>query len=103
MNDELEPLRQEWLKRFAKTFGPPPPELPPLREVNHHIPLIDPNARYTLRPPRCLAALFPMLREKTQRYTNAGWWKLAHGQNAIPLLCIPKTGAELKLRTVIDV
>ena len=43
MNDELEPLHQEWLKRFAKTFGPPLPELPPLREVNHYIPLIDPD------------------------------------------------------------
>ena len=44
LNKELEPLCQEWLKRFAKTFGPPLPELPPLREVNHHIPLIDPDA-----------------------------------------------------------
>ena len=68
----------------------------------HYIPLIDPNAQYMLRPLRCSAALFPMLHEKTQRNTNAGWWKLAHGWNAVPLLCIPKTGAELKLHTVID-
>ena len=37
-----------------------------------------------------------------QCYINAGWWTLSHGRNAIPLLCIPKAGAELKLRTVID-
>ena len=38
-----------------------------------------------------------------EHYVKAGWWKLAHGRNAIPLLSIPKAGAELKLRTVIDV
>ena len=37
-----------------------------------------------------------------EHYVKAGWWKLAHGQNAIPLLLIPKAGAELKLCTVID-
>jgi hypothetical protein len=33
---------------------------------------------------------------------NAGWWKPAHGKNALPLLAIPKICAELVLRTVID-
>jgi hypothetical protein len=46
--------------------------------------------------------LFPLLREKTERYVQAGWWKPAHGKNAIPLLAIPKVSAELKLRTVVD-
>ena len=102
LNRKLEPLRQKWAKRFEPIFGPPPARLPPLREVNHSIPLIDPDARYSSRTPRCSAALFPLLREKTERYVKAGWWKLAHGRNAIPLLSIPKAGAELKLRTVID-
>ena len=102
LNEELEPLRQKWIEEFSTMFGPPPAELPPLREVNHTIPLIDPNAQYSSRPPRCARSLFPLLREKTERYVKAGWWKPAHGKNAIPLLCIPKAGAELKLRTVID-
>ena len=65
--------------------------------------LINPDARYSVRPPQCSAVLFPLLREKMQRYINAGWWTLSHGRNAILLLCIPKAGAELKLHTVVDV
>src|SRR5271170_3518325 len=75
-----------------------PPRLPPLRAVNHTIPLVNPDVPYSSRPPRCSAALFPLLREKTQHYVQAGWWEPAHGKNAAPLLAIPKTGAELKLR-----
>jgi hypothetical protein len=99
---ELEPLRQRWIEKYSTMFGPPPVELPPLREVNHSIRLIDPDAQYSSRPPRCAKSLFPLLREKTERYVKAGWWKQAHGRNAIPLLCIPKISKELKLRTVID-
>ena len=102
LNAELEPRRQKWIEEFRPTFGPPPPGLPPLREVNHSIPLINPDARYSSRTPKCSAALFPLLREKTHRYLKAGWWKLAHGRNALPLLAIPKAGPELKLRTVVD-
>ena len=83
-------------------FGPPPARLPPLREVNHTIPLINPDAVYSTRTPRCSSALFPLLREKTERYVKSGWWEPAHGRNAIPILCIPKISKELKLRTVID-
>ena len=102
LNAKLEPLRQKWVKRFEPIFGPPPARLPPMREVNHTIPLINPDAKYSTRPPRCSSAMFPLLREKTERYVKAGWWTPAHGQNAAPLLAIPKAGAELKLRTVID-
>ena len=70
--------------------------------MNHTIQLIDPDKKYTTRPPKCSAALFPLLREKTQRYLAAGWWKLANRRNALPLLAITKAGTELKLRTVID-
>jgi len=83
-------------------YGPPPRKLPPLREVNHTIPLINPDAQYSLHLPRCSTALFPLLRAKMERYVKSGWWVPAHGKNAIPLLSIPKAGAELKLRTVID-
>src|SRR5271154_824894 len=102
LNDRLKPLRQKWTRKFASLFGPPPAKLTPLGEGNHTIPLIDPGKQYANRTPKCGAALFPLLREKTQRYVNAGWWTPSHGKNAIPLLAIPKTGSELKLRTVID-
>jgi hypothetical protein len=83
-------------------FGPPPVRLPSLWEVNHTILLIDPDARYSTSTPHCSNALFPQLREKTECYIKAGWWKLAHSQNASPLLAIPKICVELKLHTVID-
>ena len=102
LNAKFEPLRQKWIEKFKGIYGPPPSELPPLRAVNHTIPLIDPKARYTSRPPRCAAALFPLLREKTERYTNAKWWVPAHGKGALPLLILTKPGKELKIRTVID-
>lgn len=49
--------------------GHPPLRPPPLRAVNHSI-LINPDVQYSSRPPRCSAALFPLLREKTQCYIN---------------------------------
>jgi hypothetical protein len=102
LNAELEPFRQKWIKEFSSMYGPPPPRLLPLRAVNHTIPLINPDVQYSSRPPRCLVALFPQLREKTQQYVNAGWWEPAHGKNALPLLAIPKICVELILCTVID-
>jgi hypothetical protein len=102
LNTKLEPLRQKWIKHFEPMFGPPPVRLPPVREVNHMIPLIDPNARYTTQTLCCSNALFPQLQEKMEQYVKVGWWEPAHGQNTSPLLAIPKICAELKLRTVID-
>ena len=90
------------MKRFEPLFGPSPARLPLLREVNHTIPLINPEARYSTRTLRCSSALFPLLREKTERDIKAGWWVPAHGRNAVLLLSITKTGKELKLQTIID-
>jgi hypothetical protein len=102
LNVKLEPLRQKWIKHFELMFGPPPARLPPLQEVNHTILLIDPDARYSMRTPRCSSALFLQLQDKTECYVKAGWWKPAHGRNASPLLTIPNICTELKLCTVID-
>src|SRR6266849_3889931 len=84
-DNELEPLCQKWIKKFECTYGPPPPGLPPLRAVNHTIQLINPDAQCTPRPPRCSAALFPLLREKTQRYLQAVWSVPAHRNTALAL------------------
>ena len=103
LNAKLEPLCQKWLKEFACIYGPPPSKLPPLRAINHTIQLINPDAPYSLRPPQCSVALFPLLCEKTQCYIQAGLWKPTHGKNTVPLLTIPKISMELKLCTVINV
>ena len=77
-----------------------PSELPPLREVNHKIPLVDEEVNYRYHLPRCPDSLKPELMAKIKRYTEAGWWEPATVSQAAPLLCIPKkTG---KLCTVVD-
>jgi hypothetical protein len=50
-------LREHWFKEYSDLLGPIPLELPPFREVNHHIPLIDENLRYNYHLPRCPEAL----------------------------------------------
>jgi hypothetical protein len=48
-----------------------PPVLPPLREINHRIPLIDENKWYNYHLPRCPNAMKPQLMEKLQTYVDA--------------------------------
>jgi len=96
----LPDLRKQWMKNAADILGGAPDRLPPLREVNHKIPLMDENMRYNYHLPHCPNALKPELSEKIQRYTKSGWWEEANVPQAAPMLCVPKkTG---RLRTVID-
>ncbi|KIK14930.1 hypothetical protein PISMIDRAFT_16915, partial [Pisolithus microcarpus 441] len=74
--------------------------MPPLREVNHRIPLIDEGMRYTYHLPHCPDSLKPQLAEKIQLYMKAGWWERASVSQAAPMLCIPKKNR--KIRTVVD-
>ncbi|KAJ6622483.1 hypothetical protein B0H10DRAFT_2014028 [Mycena sp. CBHHK59/15] len=53
-------------------MGPIPLRLPPLREINHQINLIDEEALYNYHMPRCPDALRPQLREKINCYVRAG-------------------------------
>jgi hypothetical protein len=96
----LPDLHKQWMENAADILRGAPNRLPPLREVNHKIPLIDENMRYNYHLPCCPDALNPELSEKIQRYTKAGWWEEANVPQAAPMLCVPKkTG---RLRTVID-
>ena len=97
---ELEKLRDTWADKIEDLTGEIPLELPPLREINHRIPIVDPNKNYRTHPPRCADAHQRQLLEKINRYVQAGWWQPTTASRAAPMLCIPKkTG---KLRTVID-
>ena len=96
----LERLRERWFTEFADILNGVPPELPPLREINHRIPLIDEGKRYYYHMPRCPDALKPQLMDKLRQYMDAGWWIPKAVPQAAPLICIPKkTG---KIRTVVD-
>lgn len=101
---ELEPYREKLRELFEPVYGPPPPQLPPIRAINHTITLIDPDKRYKgLRPPKCAAGLYPLFAAKTERYQKAGWWEPAAGRDPMPMLILPKkSGGELGIRTVVD-
>jgi hypothetical protein len=93
-------LRERWLKEISDITGPIPLRLPPLREVNHRITLVDPSLPIKHRYSKCPDALRPLLMEKIDRYLRAGWWEEKNVPHASPLLCIPKKDG--RLRTVVD-
>ena len=103
--DELGQLRNE-LRREAEDLctDTSRTSLPPLRAVNHTIPLIDEHKVYRFRPSKCPEAFRDQWREKKEAYLATGRWRTATGHNAIPLLMIPKisSGDKPKLRTVFD-
>jgi hypothetical protein len=76
-------------------------DLPPLRAINHQIPLIDPEKVYPWRPSKCPEVLRPQWIEKLQAYLKMGHWKITSIGNTISMLFIKKPGSD-KLRTVID-
>src|ERR1700733_13749238 len=99
---ELPDLRAKWVESASDILTGAPPRLPPFREVNHKIPLIDENKRYNYHLPRCPDVLKTQLSDKIQRYTNAGWWEETNVPQAAPMLCVLKKSTTPKLRTVID-
>ncbi|KAJ3015068.1 hypothetical protein NUW54_g1142 [Trametes sanguinea] len=98
--EELNKLRDKWYKATEDIMRPPLEELPPFREVNHRIPLIDEKKIYRYHFPRCAEAIRTELLAKINRYVKAGWWRPATVTQAAPLLCVAKKDG--KLRTVID-
>ncbi|KAG6898702.1 hypothetical protein C0995_008732 [Termitomyces sp. Mi166 len=90
-----------WQQEFADIINGTKEELPPWREVNHEINLIDEGKQYKYHLPRCPRALQEQLREKTNRYLNAKWWEPRAATQAASLLCIPKKDGTL--RTALDV
>ena len=81
-------------------MAPAPEVLPPFREVNHRITLIDPGKRYVERRATCPQSLESELRMKVSRYERAGWWVARPSAMACPLLCLAKKDGTL--RTVVD-
>ena len=100
---DIPQLRNEWIRLCEGLFANQPDELPPLREINHKIPLIDESRVYHHRQPKCPDAFKPALMAKIERYTRAGWWMPITATRATPMLCIPKSAKNPnELRTVFD-
>ncbi len=89
-----------WKCRYSDIMVPAPEELPPFREVNHRIALIDPSKRYVERRATCPQSLESELRMKVSRYERADWWVARPSAMACPLLCLAKKDS--LLRTVVD-
>jgi hypothetical protein len=64
-------LRQAWIDKIQNLFMPEVPKLPPLRQVNHKIPLKNPNLKITHRPAKCPELLRDKFREKFDCYVKA--------------------------------
>ena len=98
--DDIPSLTQQWCDNYQDILQGTPEELPPLREVNHEINLINPDHRYTYHLPRCPEAYREEFYSKLDRYTRAGWWEPRTASQAAPLMCVAKKNG--KLRTVVD-
>ena len=93
-------LQAQWMDQITDLVSGVPPKVPPFRQINHEINLVDPNKWINYRLPKCPDALKEELAEKISRYTSAGWWVPATVRQAIPMLCVLKKNS--KLRTVFD-
>jgi hypothetical protein len=100
----LEEVREE-LKRLAEPLCKEMHEtgFPPLRDINHTIPLIDTSKTIPWRPSRCPEAFRDQWAEKRDAYLKTGRWELTTAGNTVPMLLIPKPNTNpVQLRTVVD-
>ncbi|KAF8227329.1 hypothetical protein L208DRAFT_1297465 [Tricholoma matsutake] len=67
-------LREEWKTSCQDILSGVPDTLPPLREINHHIPLVDEQKRYNYHLPKCPDLMRKPLTKKISKYCKAGWW-----------------------------
>ncbi|KAG9227856.1 hypothetical protein CCMSSC00406_0008678 [Pleurotus cornucopiae] len=98
----LEKVRQE-LRDYAEPLCKMAEEtpLPPLRAINHTIPLIDKTKVYHWRPSRCPEPLREQWNAKRAAYVRTGRWKVSAVGSPVPMLLIYKPGTSL-LRCVTD-
>ena len=101
----LEDIRKE-LRQYAEHLCKEIHEtsLPPLRDINHTIPLIDPSKTYPWRPSRCPEAFREQWTEKRDAYLKTGCWEITSAGNTVPMLLIPNpnTSDLVQLQTVVD-
>jgi hypothetical protein len=91
LDTRLERLREQLLNEvrdLCKSAHETP--LPPMRAVNHTIPLIDKERVYKWRPSRCPEAVRPFWNEKRDQYLKAGRWRFRAGRNTRPMMIVPK-------------
>ncbi|KAF8238675.1 hypothetical protein L208DRAFT_1241331 [Tricholoma matsutake] len=80
----------EWKQSCQDILNGVPDKLPPLRDINHHIPLVDEKKKYNYYLPKCPDSMRKPLGEKIAKYCKAGWWCPACAEQAAPMLVVPK-------------
>ncbi|KAF8239632.1 hypothetical protein L208DRAFT_1236749, partial [Tricholoma matsutake] len=93
-------LWEEWLEICKDILKGVPKRPPPMREINHQIPLVDEKKRYNYHLPKCPDSMRQPLANKIERYCQAGWWRPAHMEQAAPMLVVPKKNGDI--RTVVN-
>ncbi|KAF8236988.1 hypothetical protein L208DRAFT_1249811 [Tricholoma matsutake] len=97
---DLDNIVPKWKQSCQDILSRVPDKLPPLREINHHIPLVDEKKKYNYYFPKCPDSMRKPLSEKVAKYCRAGWWRPAQAEQAAPMLVVlKKSGA---IRTVIN-
>jgi hypothetical protein len=99
-DQDIPKIREDWMRTISDISCPIPEKMPPLREINHEINLIDESKQYGYRHPKCPDKFVNELSDKIARYMRAGWWVPRTVRSAMPMLCVAKKSG--KLRTVFD-
>jgi hypothetical protein len=73
--EDLPHLREEWKQSCQDILNGVPDKVPPLWEINHHIPLVDAEKKYNYYRPKCPDSMRKPLAEKISKYCKAGWWQ----------------------------
>ncbi|KIK50380.1 hypothetical protein GYMLUDRAFT_182853 [Collybiopsis luxurians FD-317 M1] len=97
---DIPQLCAKWIEKYRDILSGVPETLPPLREINHQIQLINESKRYNYYMPCCPDSLKVQLSEKLERYSRAQWWISTTVLQAAPMLCIPKKNG--KICTIVD-
>lgn len=106
VKQDLEKLRQE-VKDYARDLFKEAYQvpLPPLRKINHEIPLVDPSKSYKFRCLNCPDAMRKIWETKQDAYLKSSRWVIANSSNTMPMLFLKKpssTPENPRLRTAVD-
>ncbi|KAF8220232.1 hypothetical protein L208DRAFT_1335014 [Tricholoma matsutake] len=74
---DLPHLREELKQSCQDILSGVPDKLPPLREINHHIPPVEEKKKYNYYLPKCPDSMRKPLSKKIAKYCKAGWWRPA--------------------------
>ena len=101
LNEGLDKIRRE-LRKEAEDLcsDTSKADLPPMRVINHSIPLINENKKYHYRPSKCPEAFRKQWLEKKSAYLKTGRWHTVTGHNPIPMLMIHKMSLSDRLPTL---